>query len=291
MKENLRISGFADEIDADFTKQLETVTALGMRYISLRSADGKNVADYTPEEIRAQLLPRLERFGVRVSSLGSPIGKVGVRDKEGFAAQCEALRRLCASAEALDCRYIRIFSFFIPQNEDAAPYRDEVLEKLSRFLEIAKQSDVVLLHENEKEIYGDTGARCRELFDALGCGRFRAAFDFANFVQCGEDTQRCWDLLQPYIEYIHIKDALYAGQENVVAGTGDGKLEELLRRAVRVEGYEGFLTLEPHLVRFDALASLETKDAADIIKENKASTGAAAYAMQYQALQKILAAI
>ena len=69
------ISGFADEISSDFDEQLATVTGLGMKYISLRSADGKNVADYTPEEVEEQLLPRLKAAGVGVSSLGSPIGK------------------------------------------------------------------------------------------------------------------------------------------------------------------------------------------------------------------------
>ena len=60
MKENIRISGFADEISPDFTKQLETVTSLGMHYISLRSADGKGVADFTEEEVRNSLMPRME---------------------------------------------------------------------------------------------------------------------------------------------------------------------------------------------------------------------------------------
>ena len=52
MKENIYISGFADEISPDFTEQLKTVTSLGMHYISLRSADGKNIAEYTPDEVR-----------------------------------------------------------------------------------------------------------------------------------------------------------------------------------------------------------------------------------------------
>lgn len=291
MKEKICISGFADEIDPSLDKQLETVTALGMRYISLRSADGKGVADYTPEEVRTSLLPRLQAAGVGVSSLGSPIGKVGINDEAGFEAQCVALKRLCETAKILDCRFIRMFSFYMPEGEDPEQYRETVIKKLRRFLEIAAPYDVMLMHENEKDIYGDTGARCKVLFDALGSEGLCAAFDFANFVQCGEDPEACWELLRPYIKYIHIKDAKYGSGENVVAGTGDGKIAQLLRRAICDEGYTGFLTLEPHLVLFASLASLETKAADEVIKENKAANGAQGYEMQYRALQKMLEAI
>ena len=128
MKENIMISGFADEISSDFNKQLETVTGLGMHYISLRSADGKGIADYTAEEVKETLLPKLERAGVKVSSLGSPIGKVGIRDEEGFAKQLIQLDALCQICKVLDCKYIRMFSFYMPEGEKPEDYRDEVIE-------------------------------------------------------------------------------------------------------------------------------------------------------------------
>lgn len=288
MKERLVISGFADEISSDFDAQLKTVTELGMKYISLRSADGKGIADYTVEEVRERLVPRLDAAGVKVSSIGSPIGKVGIVDEEGFQKQLARLDELCRIAQLLDCRFIRMFSFFMPEGANPADYREAVLEKIKRFLDVARQYDVVLMHENEKDIYGDTGARCLDLMESIDDPLFQSAFDFANFVQCGEDPAACWDLLHEYIVYIHIKDAVSNDNENVVCGTGEGKIKELLDRAVNQEGYEGFLTLEPHLVLFDSLASLETTDAKNIIKENKAKDGAEGYAMQYRALCGIL---
>lgn len=291
MKDKIFISGFSDEISMDFTKQLETVTSLGMQYISLRSADHKNIAEYTADTVREELLPRLKQYGVKVSSLGSPVGKVSVEDEEGFTQHLAGLETLCEICKVLDCRYIRMFSFFIPEGKNADDYRDVVIEKLRKFAAVAEKHNVVLLHENEKDIYGDTGARCKIIFDALASDHFRAAFDFANFVQCGEDTEKCWELLRPYIEYIHIKDAVSSDKENVLCGTGEGKIKELLTRAIRDEGYEGFLTLEPHLVLFDALGSLETQDAKDVIKTNKAKDGVEGYTMQYNALKEILDAI
>lgn len=291
MKENIIISGFADEIDKDLVKQMEIVTKLGMKYISLRSANGKGIADYTVEEVEKELVPVLDQYGVKVSSLGSPIGKVGVEDEAGYEKQLAQLEELCKIAKLLNCRYIRMFSFFMPEGKNPEDYRDIVIKKLQGFLAIAVKYDVILIHENEKDIYGDIGTRCLDVLKTLNDPHFTAAFDFANFVQCGEDTEVCWNMLQPYIAYIHIKDAITSDKENVVCGTGEGKIAQLLQRAIVDEEYEGFLTLEPHLVLFDSLASLETTDAKNIIKENKAKDGAEGYAMQYNALCGILANI
>lgn len=288
MLKNIVISGFADEINPMLDEQLKVVKELGMEYISLRSADGKSIAQFTEEEVENDLLPRLRAAGVGVSSIGSPVGKVGVEDEAGFRQHCEGLERLCRIAKILDCRYIRMFSFYIPEGKDPAAYRDVVMEKLAKFAAIAEKHDVVLLHENEKEIFGDTGARCRDILDTVGCDHFKAAFDFANFVQCGEDPAACWELLKKDVVYIHIKDAVHGNNENVLCGTGDGKIEPLLKQAIRGEGYEGFLTLEPHLVLFDALKNLETADAAEVIKVNKYKNGAEGYAAQYHALVEIL---
>ena len=286
---DIYISGFADEISSSFDEQLKTVRELGMQYISLRSADKKGIADFTVEEVKTDLLPRLQAAGVGVSSLGSPIGKVKIDDEEGFEKQCAQLETLCEIAKVLNCKYIRMFSFFMPEGKDPADYRDAVIEKLRKFIAIAEKHDVILMKENEKDIYGDVLSRCVDLMQTLNSAHFKSAFDFANFVQCGEDTAKCWDALRPYIVYIHIKDAVSTDKENVLCGTGEGKIPALLHKAIVEEGYPGFLTLEPHLVLFDSLQSLETTDAKNIIRENKYKNGAEGYAAQYHALCDILA--
>ena len=287
MKNRIRISGFADEICADFEQQLKTVTELGMGYICLRAADGRGIADYTAEEAREKLLPKLEKAGVKVSSIGSPIGKVDIGDEEGFRRQLEQLEEICRMCGIFDCRYVRIFSFFMPKDEDPAQYKDAVFEKMEKFLEISRKYGVTLIHENEKGIYGDTGSRCVEIMERFAQGGMRSAYDFANFVQCGEDPAACWNLLRPYISYIHVKDALYSSHENVLCGTGDGRIREILDQAINRDGYEGFLTLEPHLMLFSTFASLE-KDAGNDPLKNRFRTGAEAYGAQYYALCGIL---
>ena len=111
MNQDLMISGFSDEISSDFNTQLEVVSKLGMRYISLRGIDGKNIGDFTVEEVKETVLPRLQKWNIGVSSIGSPIGKVFINDEEGFEKQLKMLDRLCQISHELDCKYIRIFSF------------------------------------------------------------------------------------------------------------------------------------------------------------------------------------
>lgn len=287
MDPKIIISGFADEIHPDLDVQLKVVKELGMNHICFRAADGKGVADYTLEEVRESIKPRLDAAGVKVSSLGSPIGKIDIDDEDAYARQLKQLDTLCQICNLLDCKYIRMFSFWmVDKNPDE--WKDEVLKKLKGFADIAAKYDVILLHENEKDIYGDLGSRCKIILDELASPHFKAAFDFANFVQCGEDTAQCWEMLKEHVVYIHIKDAIAGNKENVVCGTGDGKIPELLKKAIREDGYEGFLTLEPHLVLFATLQSLETEDASQVIATNKAKDGAEGYAMQYNALKAIL---
>ena len=290
MDKKIIISGFADEIDPQLDVQLKVVKDLGMEYICFRAADGKGVAEYTLDEVKENILPRLNTAGVKVSSLGSPIGKIDIDDDAAYEKQLAQLDTLCQICNLLDCKYIRMFSFWM-LNKNPDEWKDEVLKKLRGFADVAAKYGVVLIHENEKDIYGDTAARCKVILDELASPYFKAAFDFANFVQCGEDTAQCWELLKEHVAYIHIKDAVAGKNENVVCATGDGKIPEILKKAIREDGYEGFLTLEPHLVLFATLQSLEVVDATEVISENKAKDGAEGYAMQYNALKDVLAAI
>ena len=219
MVPNILISGFADEIHPLLDEQLKVVRKLGMKYICLRAADGKGIADYTPEEFAQSIQPRLEQAGVGISSLGSPIGKIGIHDEEAYALQLKQLENLCRICKLTGCKYIRMFSFWMPKGEDPNSYTDLVLHKLEGFAAIARRYDVILIHENEKDIYGDTGERCRTILEKLASPNFKAAFDYANFVQCGEDTARCWEMLKQHVVYIHIKDAVRGSNENVVCGT------------------------------------------------------------------------
>ena len=193
---------------------------------------------------------------------------------------------LCEVASMLGTDRIRMFSFYIPKGDNPDDYADAVLAKVRQFEEIARPHQITLVLENEKYLFGDIGRRCDWLLREIGSPNLQAAFDFANFVQCDDDPVACWALLHDYVADIHIKDARYNEKGNVLCGSGDGQIAEILAGALR--GFDGFLTLEPHLATFDTFASLEREAGTLARLPDSYGSGAEAYAAQYVALQAIL---
>lgn len=238
------LSGFADEISPDLDEQLAVVTDLGLKYIEFRSAWDVNVLDLDGEQLR-RAKGALTASGVRVSSIGSPIGKISISDDNG--PHLERMKHALEVAEFLEAPYIRIFSYFIPEGDDPDDYRDEVISRMSDLAAVAEGSGITLVHENEKEIYGDIPRRCLEIVRAVDSPALRLTWDNANFVQCGvRPYTEGYPLLSPHVDYLQVKDARFADGVVVPAGAGDGQFRESMR-AFAAAGFEGFASLEPHL--------------------------------------------
>jgi len=239
-----QISAFADEISPDLDQQVETLLSEGIKHLELRGAWGKNVLAFDDAELETAKTT-LSRAGIKVSSIGSPIGKIKITDD--FAPHLAAFDRALHVARVFEAPFIRIFSFFMPPREDPARYREQVLDGLHQIVRRAEGSGVTLLHENEKEIYGDIPSRCLDILTQIDSPILRAAWDPANFVQCGvRPFTEGFDALRPFIAYIHVKDALLASGKVVPAGKGDGEWPETIV-ALRASGFDGFFSLEPHL--------------------------------------------
>ena len=281
--EHIILSGFSDEIAPELDLQLAALQEWGVTHLELRAANGVNVSDFTPEKVR-EVKAKLEAAGISVSSIGSPLGKIGVQ--EDFAPHLDKLKRTLEIQKELGAPYVRMFSFYIPQDQNPADFREEVLDRLGRMVEEAKAWDSVLLHENEKDIYGDNASRCKELMDAFYGPHFQAVFDFANFVQVGQETLPAYELLKPYVTYVHVKDAQWGTGTVVPAGQGDGHVGEILADLIG-GGWKGFLSLEPHLTDFAGLAALEQ----DPQKRGSALDGKAAWKLALDALHTILETI
>lgn len=244
-----KICAFADEASNELSGQIKILNDRGISYIDLRNLDGKNVADLSIEEAK-EIKKRFDENGISVWSIGSRLGKIGALDD--FGSHIDELLHTVELAKTFECDKIRMFSFYIPEGKSYEECKDSVMERLSRMLDAVKGSGVELCHENEKGIYGDTAQRCLEIVKALP--EIKLVFDPANFVQCGEDTLEAWNLLSPYVRYIHIKDSLSDGRV-VPAGHGNGNVGEIVRRYMALG--KKVMTLEPHLTLFEGLASLE----------------------------------
>ena len=284
MEIKINITGFADEIAPDLTTQINSVKSLGISHIEMRSVDGDNLIFHSNEKVH-EIKKHLDDNGVTLSALGSPLGKIGITDP--FAPHFDAFKRAVEIAHIMETPNIRMFSFYLPEDKSPSDFEVPVFERLGKFVDYASANDIVLLHENEKGIYGEKAAQCKKLMDTFYGDHFKAIFDFANFVQANEDTLKAYKLLKPYISYIHVKDALLANGSVVPAGMGDGHVAEILKD-LYCSGFFGFLSLEPHLFNFQGLASLESTDKKTLIPESKTLSGFEAFSLAHESLLKIL---
>ena len=279
-----RITGFADEIANELEVQVASVKKLGISHIEMRGVDGNNLIYHSDEKVK-QIKEYLDANGITLSALGSPLGKIGINDD--FEPHFEAFKRAVEIGHMMDTPNIRMFSFYIPQDKSLQECEAAVFDRLGRFADYAKANGAVLLHENEKGIYGEKAAECKKIMDAFYGDNFKAIFDFANFVQAQDDTLEGYKLLKPYIAYIHVKDALWENGAVVPAGMGDGNVKAILKD-LNSSGFNGFLSLEPHLSDFVGFATLEGTDKKTLLTEGKKLSGFEAFELAHKSLLEVL---
>jgi len=241
----ITISAFADEIGPDLELQMDTCQANGIRRIDVRGIDDKNVSAMTLDEVR-EYRRRMDDRGFVVSCIGSPIGKIKIDDD--FEAHLDLLKHCCDVAKAFGTDLIRIFSFYASDGMKIADQREAVIDRMRRMVEVAEAAGVVLLHENEKAIYGAKPEGVLDMFATIRSESFKGIFDPANYVEEG---------IAPYDEgwtrglaeltfYFHIKDKNPGEPACAVAGRGRGQLPEILAD-LKKRNWSGTMALEPHL--------------------------------------------
>ena len=282
------ITGFADEGPADkrAESQLTMLSALGLSYYSLRFVDVgngvKNAMALTKSEIRR--LKRLHgEFGIQVSSLGSPIGKIKLRDVEDGTSNNyvpfstylhREVDRAVALATELETQCIRGFSFYHPRGTDPAAFLDEAADRLGQIVDRCAGAGLLFGLEVEANLIGQDGHLLRALQRRVSSPNLYLIFDGGNLASQNFSAERTfaeYAAMKSGIGWMHIKDyridpALkwdgHVDEERlknfVPADEGDSGHENILRdfrgripaltRKLRRQSVPGvFLDLEPHL--------------------------------------------
>ena len=275
------LSAFADEYKADFDGQLSGLSEFGINNIEVRFVDGVNISALTPEALK-EAKRKLDASKISVSAVGSPLGKVNTGD-DLQAELCRA-ERVFQYANELECKNIRMFSFYLAENKSAEENRGIVFATLEKMLKLASKYGVTLCHENEAKIYGESPERCRELLDYFG-GELKCVFDMGNFVLDGyKPYPDAYMLLRDYIEYFHIKDSLYAGAI-VPPGCGEAQIAEIIKAHNEYAKGDYYITLEPHLQTFSGLHALVGKS---FDNPYKFETQEAAFAVAVSKIKEII---
>jgi sugar phosphate isomerase/epimerase len=282
------LSGFADEAANQKTavQQFAAFAALGLQYYSIRFIDVgegiKNVMKLTKPEIQ-KVRSLQDEYGLNVSSIGSPIGKVKLQDVEDGTKNAyvpfqkylgQEVKRVCELAHAFETKLIRGFSFYHPRGSDPRQHMAQTVEQLGQIAETCHRSDLTYGLEVETNLVGENGYLLAEIYRQVNHPAMVLVFDAANLIVQGFTPAEVLDQFQamkPGLGWMHIKD--YHNPKPVTKGApideevlknfvpsdqGDSAHEVLLRELRRIlpelepklkrRGIPGvFLDLEPHV--------------------------------------------
>jgi sugar phosphate isomerase/epimerase len=217
------LSGFADEAANHKTavEQFAAFAALGLQYYSLRFIDVgggiKNVMKLTKSEI-TKLRHLEDEYGMNVASIGSPIGKVKLRDIDDGTSNpyvpfdkylASDVARACELAHAFETKLIRGFSFYHPKGADPREHLSQAADQLAHIAETCHRSDLTFGLEIEANLVGQSGELMAELFRRVNHPALVTVFDGGNIISQGystEETFRQYLAMKPSIGWFHIKD-------------------------------------------------------------------------------------
>ena len=238
------LSAFADEISPDLDTQVATLARLNVQGLDLRSVGGVNVLDLGINDLQ-RVHDVCAQHGIHIQAIGSPVNKIAF-EPLNEAREYDRLHRAIKAAHRVNVKRIRIFTPMVPDDQmDAASTK--VIAWMSAQRKLAADEGVVLIHENDDRYWGAHPANAKRLMETIGSDNFKFAFDFANTVLQGYRTLDDWfPWVLPYLDTLHIKDAIKSEHKIVPAGEGDGQLLETFRWLVE-QGWSGPLTIEPHL--------------------------------------------
>ena len=248
------LSAFADEAGSSLAEQIAALKRNNIGYIEPRNINGKPILKLTDEEL-AEVKAELDKNGIKVNSLGSPIGKFPIH--EPFENHLPDFYRALEVCKMLGTDKMRMFSFFTKQNE-LKECRDEVIARLNKMCAIAKEHGITLCHENESEIYGQNPDEMLDIMTSVD--GIAGIFDPANYRMNNCDVMAGIDATLKNLAYLHIKDAIYESQIIVPAGDGEGKIAEVLDIVNKATDGVVYLTLEPHLFLFDAYKLIDNHE-------------------------------
>ncbi|MCQ2412696.1 MAG: sugar phosphate isomerase/epimerase [Sphaerochaetaceae bacterium] len=234
------ITGFADELGPDFESQMKVWSEMGLKYFELRSAWGTNVMLLTDEQVY-KVKEIADRYGIKVSCIGSPIGKTNIEDPIDF--EMKRLERAFWMAKLFGCGRVRVFSFYCKEGS-ILDHREEVMDRLSKMAAFAAENGIELLHENEANIYGQYSRESAEIAATLKSKYFGLVFDPANYSVAKEDALEAEKNMHPYITYFHCKDYSGHDMDMAIPGTGVSYIPEVLDR---LRERDMFVSMEPHL--------------------------------------------
>ena len=220
---SILLSGFADEAANQKTidQQFAALAALGMRYFSIRFIDAgngvKNVMGLDDAEIET-VKAKLDEYGLSISSIGSPIGKVKLCDVDdgtttGYRPFDEYIEtevvRACELAQTFGTKLIRGFSFYHPKGSSVDEHLPQAVDQVGKIADVCGRHGLIYGLEVEANLVGHTGLLLAKMHEQIKNDALVTIFDGGNLVMQGFSADEIFEqyvAMKPGMGWIHIKD-------------------------------------------------------------------------------------
>ena len=238
------LTGFCDETceDKNLERQFAVAAALGLEWISLRfynlGAGVKNILAADQSDLD-QIKSLLDKYGLRISSIGSPIGKIKLHDiQDGTPNQFRSfdsyldqeVERICAIAHFLQSPLVRGFSFYHPRGTAPQQHVAEAASRLQAIAQRCRAKSLIFGLEVEANLIGQTGELVQQLVSQTDAPNLVSIFDGANLVVQGLSASAVWReylALRGSLGWVHVKD--YQSDSKGIGertGTTSGHVDE-----------------------------------------------------------------
>ncbi|MCP3969584.1 MAG: sugar phosphate isomerase/epimerase [Rhodobacteraceae bacterium] len=261
----MKLGVICDGISRDLTHTLDVMDEFDLEYAELQFVWDKEVGDHSAQEI-ARIKTLLADHGKPVSCLSRHVfAGLSTANKPGDEAHSrhmDALKRVIAMGQELDCSLVRIMTSRKEQilwgKGGAEKWNvahgawDAMLPLIAPAVDLARAEGVTLVVETGNGTMVNSSYTGRKLIDDLGAkGVLKVLWDPANNCWCHERAypEGYSDLRGGYLGHVHIKDVSVDTPRATleVRRMGEGQLAGLFRPiadAMRVDGYDGVISLE-----------------------------------------------
>ena len=254
----MRLSGFTDEAGQALETQIRATQALGWKHLSARSIDGQNIHDLSEANFN-KAADRLDEAGIAVIEFGSLIGSWSKPIESDFAITLSEIERAIPRMQRLGTKLIRIMSYAQkPWGEDQ--HEAERFRRLREIVARFEDAGLQAVHENCMNWGGFSAAHTLRLIEEVPS--LKLVFDTGNPVfqrdrsksapYPWQDALEFYQTVKAHVVHVHIKDCLNPTEGSdeperyTLPGEGQCRLPEILA-ALKADGYDGALAIEPHV--------------------------------------------
>lgn len=275
--------------------RLCTIKNIGIRYVEMPFG-GKFLSLDNAAEVK-KLLENMALVPCAVDTWLYFLDVAGLEENRKILFECIRV------AKMLNVKVVRIGPFGSAGNMGLEEATRVYRKNIEPCIKKAEEENIVLVLENE---FGDdptrTALNCLSILESVNSESFKLLYDPCNFYIAGEEGYPyAYNLLKPWIGYVHVKDALKVkewgktesgganrgnkgecmyvdGQENIVWKDGDDTSDYLctaigegainydgLLKALAADGYAGFISVEPHVK--ESIHTETMRQTVDYLKE------------------------